>query len=447
MHPEVLLSNRGLIFGSGGANASDWALMCNEAMGVTTSDTPDLAVFPDGRMMTNTTNGLLMTSDNGCSWPGVEPFSKVSTPGMAQHPTEPNRVYISTYGPGAGGVSTSPDAGKTWQQLLMVDDNDYLRFVRISPSDPKRIYVRSLRFGMDGNFVYGLLRTDNAGQTWARNEVSVMPNETDFILLGVSPENPDLLVGMGETVDPASMPERLVVSHDGGKTFSNAMTATVITAISWSDDGKTLYVASDEGLFRSSDEAKTFNRVGVAEYLSCATVRDGALLVCGYYKSIAAGNPGIGISMDGGETFTHYMNLNEVAKPLECAAQSATGTACSLPWTDWERELLIDGGVPLGGAGAAAATAGTISSPFAGAAPTGPSGGPSAGAPAMIDAGSPPGAGTAALDAAVAAPAAPSGDSSGCSFQRRNRPASLPQPAAVALGLGVLAFAIRRRRQ
>jgi MYXO-CTERM domain-containing protein len=208
----------------------------------------------------------------------------------------------------------------------------------------------------------------------------------------------------------------------------------VITRVAWSEDG-TLYVASDEGLYKSTDEGKTLHRVGSAEYLSCVIEREGALLVCGYYAGIPAGNPGIGISRDGGETFTRYMNLNMVAQPLKCDPMSTTGSACALPWTDWQNELLIglDGGVPLAGGPGLAGAAGAAGSADAGIA-AGQSGAPSAGTSALD-------AGLAGSGAATARSAA-----SGCSCQLTGGPAPLPRTAAVGFGIAVLLLRSRRRR-
>jgi hypothetical protein len=355
----LLRSNRGLIFGASGMQ--DWALMCNEALGVSTAEVPELAYFTDGRIMAATTKGLLVSADHGCSWQGVDPYETTSTPSLAQDPSDPQRLYVTTFGDGSqSGVSTSPDGGKTWQRVFSVDDKDFLSYLLIAPSKPERIYVRSLNFGTGNTFSYQVLRSDNAGKDWVRADVAVTDSETDLVLLGVSPDDPDFLIGMAEAADPISNKERLLVSHDAGKTFVEAARIQTITAVTWSHDHKTTYVAADEGLLRSTDAAQSFQRVGVSQWLSCVQELDGMLLACGYYQGISGGVPGIGISSDSGETFKTWMNLNHVSKPVQCDPQAPTSKTCAPLWMDWEREILgtisggVDAGVAAGGGGSGA---------------------------------------------------------------------------------------------
>ncbi|HEY2733284.1 MAG TPA: hypothetical protein VGI70_04830 [Polyangiales bacterium] len=338
----VLISNRGLIFGSGGPK--DWSLMCNEAVGVSTSEVPPMVDFADGRIMAATTNGLLVTSDSGCSWQGVDPYGMQSTPSIAQSPSDPQRLYIATYGPGMSALRTSGDAGKTWDSILPASDSTYLQYIRIAPSMAERIYARSLDFGGDGGFHYQVLRSDDAGKSWQRYDIAVSDSETDLVLLGVSPFNPDEVIAMAQAADPIGDKERLLVSHDAGKTFANVGMFSVITQVLWSSDKQSIYVASDEGLLKSTDDGATFARVGVAEYLSCVIEHDDVILTCGYYKSIPEGSIGIGMSSDGGETFTEYMDLNNVRMPLSCPASAPTASTCAPLWVDWQREIL--GAIP-----------------------------------------------------------------------------------------------------
>jgi len=104
-------------------------------------------------------------------------------------------------------------------------------------------------------------------------------------------------------------------------------------------------VAADEGLMVSTDDAQTFQRVGPAEYLSCVQERDGMLLVCGFYHGVPAGDPGIGVSTNGGQTVDRWMNLNMVLQPLACDPSTPTASTCAPLWVDWQREILgvIDG--------------------------------------------------------------------------------------------------------
>lgn len=390
MSARVLLSNRGLIFGGEGGG---WSLMCNEALGINTSEIPDLVILANGRVIVATTKGLLATDDRGCNWQGVAPYGTTNTTSLVQHPIEHDRLFVATFAPGETGMSVSEDAGKTWTRRLLLTDTDYLRFVRIAPSKPEQMYARNLSFAMGGKFHYEVLRSANAGKDWERSSVTLEDGESDLVLLEVSTTDPNLLIGMAESSDPIARRERLLVSHDGGKTFVSPISLRVISSVAFSADGKTLWVAADEGLFRSTDNAEHFERVSEAEYLSCVQVRGDELLVCGFYRGIPAGLQGVGKSSDGGKTFDAYMQLNDVTQPIQCDDAAMTAVTCKPLWKDWQREILgildpQDAGTPDAGSDSGLTTAPT--QPDAAA-----DGGSDAGWPARHDAGHDAGHGVA----------------------------------------------------
>jgi MYXO-CTERM domain-containing protein len=423
VHPDqtkkLLLSNRGLIFGDG----SNWQLMCNEALGVSTSELPNIAQLPDGRLLAASSAGLSASSDGGCNWVGVAPYATLNVPGMAQDPGQPNRLYLATFGNGSSGLQKSEDGGQTWQPLMPVSDMVYLRYVLIAPSKPDQIYVRSLDFTTPP-FVYKVWSSGDAGKTWAgSNPVDISASETDFWLLGVSPSDPQLLVGKAEAADPIQDPERLLVSHDGGKTFDSPISFHVISAVTWSADGSTLWIGSDDGLFRSTDNGKTFAQIGGAAYVSCLRVEEGQLLVGGYWRGIMAGMPGIGVSTDGGATLDQWMGLSQVLQPLQCDPSSMTAVTCATLWPDWEREILgiyDTGAGGAGGAGGASAAAGSGGTAGA-AAPAAGSGGAGGASAGSVGGG--------------AAPAASKPASSGCSVGGAGSDVSAAWLAALALGM------------
>jgi hypothetical protein len=337
---RVLVGNRGLIFGA--AEGGDWQLMCNEALRVTTSEWPDVVALPGGRLLAATSHGLLGSSDRGCSWQGVEPFGSVSAPALLQHPARPDTLYITLYGRGNSGVHASDDAGQHWQRILAVEDSDYLRYLRIAPGAPERLYVRKLSL-VGRAFAYAVLRSSDGGQTWDSTPIEVADGETDFVLLGVSPSDPDLLVAKAEAVNPGAVPEPMYVSHDGGKTFASPIALRAIKAVEWSADGQTLWIGSDEGLFQSDASAQAFTRVGAAELVTSLKRQNAELLVAGYYRGGAAGISGIGSTAstrEGGTTMVPWMGMTDVMRPLACEPGSPTGISCSALWADWAREIL-----------------------------------------------------------------------------------------------------------
>lgn len=357
---RVLVSNRGLFFG--GASGSDWRLMCNEALGVTTSELPEIVGLADGRILAATSRGLFASSDRGCSWQGVEPFAMTTIPSLVQHPRRPERLYATAYGNGVSGFYESEDAAAHWQRVYAAEDGEYLRYLHFAPSEPDRLYVRKL--ALDGmRLVYSLMSSGDAGKSWASHPVEVKMDETDLVLLGVSPTDPNLVVAKAEAASPGAVAERLLVSRDGGRTFDTPFSARSISAVEWSLDGRSVWLASDEGLFRSDGAAEQFTRVGAAEFVTCLRQTDRDLLLCGYYGGSAAGMSGVGTTSDGGESNTPWMSMTDVAAPIDCAAEAPTSMTCAPWWADWKREILdASSAPPPSAADASAPNAMTVSS-------------------------------------------------------------------------------------
>ena len=417
--PAVLVANRGLFLGTPAEGA--WRLMCNEALEVTTTERPDVVMLPGGRMLVPTTMGLLATDDHGCNWPAIAAFSTWSTTALAQHPTEPMRLYAATYAPGETALRESMDGGLTWQVLLKGADSEFYRYLQIARSDPKTIYVAKLNFG-SMKFEYFVSRSNDAGKTWQDQPVPVNEDESDLELLAVSPTDPKLLIAKGQAESPALMPERLLVSHDGGATFESPLSIHVISEAAFSADGKTAWLATDDGLFRSTDGAHSFARVGPADLVSCVVERDKQLYVCGWVLGVDAGNPGIGVSKDGGETFTNWMHLTDITQPVTCAPTASTSQVCAMPWVDWQRELLGPTGIVVpgwagGGAGVGGMSMGSMGDTAGSSGAAADGGGGVAGSAGEVSqagrAGSSPVATTPAGSSAPATPA-PEPSSSGC---------------------------------
>jgi hypothetical protein len=292
--------------------------------------------------MAATSRGLVTTEDGGCSWRGVDPFSKTAATALTQDPTRPERLYLALYGdaPHATGLHFSDDAGRSWQRLLGsegVDEKENFRSLRVTPSDSKQLYVRKLTL-QGSQFRYSIMRSRDAGKNWESHAVTVLPDETDLWILGVSPSDANLLVAKAESASGG--PERLLVSRDGGEHFESPLQLHSISGVAFDNTGQSLWVASDDGLYRSEERANNFVRVGSVRLVSCIRHTDHGLMLCGYPGDAADAAPGVYLSQDGGETLEPYMQLLNVGEPVACPDTSPTVRACEVPWQDWQREVL-----------------------------------------------------------------------------------------------------------
>jgi hypothetical protein len=341
----VLVANRGLILRA--RSSHTWRLLCNEAYGVTTSEQPDLVARPGAEgggasLLAATSRGLLGTDDGGCSWRGVEPFAGTAATALTRDPTRPERLYLALYGdaPHATGLHVSDDAGRSWQRLLDSGDankKENFRSLRVAPSDPKQLYVRKLTL-QGSQFDYSVMRSRDAGMTWESRTVTILPDETDLRILGISPVDPNLLVAKAESATGG--PERLLVSRDGGEHFDSPVRLRTISGVAFDDTGQALWVASDDGLYRAQVHANDFVRVGSVQLVSCVQHTEQGLLLCGYAGDSAANAPGVYLSHDGGETLEPYLQLKDVSEPVSCPDTSQAVHSCEVPWQDWQREVL-----------------------------------------------------------------------------------------------------------
>jgi photosystem II stability/assembly factor-like uncharacterized protein len=142
-------------------------------------------------------DGVYKSTDGGQHWQNMGLKHSFQVGKILVHPKDPNVVYVGAlgrlYGPSPErGLYKTTDGGKTWQQVLFVDDKTGVIDMRMSPADPETLIVATWereRDGFDshpGNEVaikdgydgydpgkkWGpgsrLYKTKNGGKTWDR---------------------------------------------------------------------------------------------------------------------------------------------------------------------------------------------------------------------------------------------------------------------------------------
>jgi hypothetical protein len=333
----VLITNRGLIFGD--VDGGSWRLMCNEALGINSFERPDVAYLPNGSLLAATSGGLKRSDDGGCSWQLAEAFGASSAPALSQHDGDPATLYLAVFGADVGGLYVSHDAAASWSRLLEVADNDFIEEIVLAGPDRAQIHASGQVFDDMGNVTHYVTRSRDAGISFERFEVALLDNEADLTLLAVSPVNPDLLLAraLDNSASTSSRMDRLLLSHDGGRTFASVLAVDTLFDARFGVDGSTAWAAGLAGLWRSVDSAATFVQIPGPERMTCVIERAGALWGCGWY---AAGADGIGTSIDSGDAFTSLMAFTDVTAPVACDVQAPTTTLCQVLWRDWQVEIL-----------------------------------------------------------------------------------------------------------
>ena len=88
--------------------------VCEEAIGETARFFHRAS---DGRVLAGTSQGLLVTVDDGCTW-SVAALDGATTAALALHPNDATRLVVATATPAGGnGLHASSDEGATWSLL------------------------------------------------------------------------------------------------------------------------------------------------------------------------------------------------------------------------------------------------------------------------------------------------------------------------------------------
>ncbi len=270
------------------------------------------------RNSVSTGDGLFRSDDGGINWNkvGFENSERISS--IEINPNNRDEVYVGVLGALWGdsaerGVYKTLDGGKTWNQILYIDQGTGCSDVIMDPNDPNILYASMWEFRRSawsfnsGGKKSALYKSIDAGKTWnkihkgfpkgklGRIAVAVAPSDSNIVYSVLETENDSdrglyrsddagaswkLLNGdFGLVVRPFYF-SRLVVdprdaevvvkagfngsiSRDGGKTFKNLgpMHPDIHDIIFDINDSDRMYVGTDGGLYRSWDGATTMEIV------------------------------------------------------------------------------------------------------------------------------------------------------------------------------------------
>ena len=190
---------------------------------------------PATMLVAAASGGVWKTVNNGVSWAPVFDDQPVASVGdLAVAPSNPDIVWVGTGEANArnsvargDGVYKSADGGKTWRNMGLRDSFHVARVV-IHPKNPDIVYVAALGHVFGPNKERGLYRTDDGGKSW--RQVLFINEETGFIDLQMDPGDPGTLYAAGFHVrrdgfaggNPAqqfSPDAGLFKTTDGGKTW------------------------------------------------------------------------------------------------------------------------------------------------------------------------------------------------------------------------------------
>ncbi|MDW3194741.1 MAG: glycosyl hydrolase [Cytophagales bacterium] len=174
-------------------------------------------------------DGIYKSEDGGSTWQhmGLEKSGRIGR--IVVHPTNPDIVYAAALGHTHApqrerGVYRTTDGGKSWEQILFVDEGTGAADIAIDPKNPDRLIAGmwsvqintwKLNSGGPGGGVY---RSVDGGDTWVPLKENGLPggqnNPVGKTGVAISYSNPEVIYALFEIESPA-----LYRSKDFGETW------------------------------------------------------------------------------------------------------------------------------------------------------------------------------------------------------------------------------------
>lgn len=228
-------------------------------------------------VMTSYGDGVYKSTDAGKTWQhmGLELTRHIAN--VRIHPTNPDVVYVAAQGALHGpskerGIYKSVDGGKTWKNVLYVDENTGCADLSMDMNNPRILYAamwdhRRLPWAVvSGGKGCGLYKSTDGGETWFKIQ-NGLPDALGKMAVSVSKANSNKVYAV---VESETNPWRggLFVSDDAGLNWKRVSDDHRLTTRAWyyievfADpvDEKTVYVLGAAGL-RSDDGGKSWTNI------------------------------------------------------------------------------------------------------------------------------------------------------------------------------------------
>ena len=251
------------------------------AIAVAESD-PNIVVVGMGEhaargVMTSMGNGVYKSMDAGKTWShlGLDKTRHISD--VVIHPTNPNIIYITAqgaqYAPSKErGIYKTTDGGKTWKNILSVNNTTGASSLSIDMTNPRILYASMWQHQRypwvmeSGGENSGLFKSIDAGNTWTKMKLG-LPKDFGKSGISVSRANPDRVFAV---IEAAGKKVGVYRSDNAGKTWKQVNSNRVNIARSWyymeifadPQDENTVYVLNAP-VMKSIDGGKSFSNIPV----------------------------------------------------------------------------------------------------------------------------------------------------------------------------------------
>ncbi len=228
-------------------------------------------------VMTSHGDGVYKSTDAGKTWKktGLDETQHISR--IQIDPRNPDIVFVAAqgalYGPNKErGIYKSTDGGKTWKNILFVNERTGCAELSMDMNNPRILYAAMWEHGrrpwqvISGGPGSGLYKSTDAGETWQKIEEG-LPKELGKMAISVSRANPEKVYALIES-DTQKEQGGLFVSSNGGASWSLVSKDHRLVQRAWyyievfadPKNEDLVYVLSAPAL-KSSDGGKTWSQV------------------------------------------------------------------------------------------------------------------------------------------------------------------------------------------
>jgi photosystem II stability/assembly factor-like uncharacterized protein len=220
--------------------------------------------------------GVFKSEDAGTTWTNLGLQESYHIGQVAIDPQVKDRVYVAAMGErksgGQRGIFKTTDGGKTFRRVLYEGERVSFVDLVIDPSDSKRLFASAWDRGNGSKS--GVFRSDDHGENWKRLGGGLLDKQVDRVAIAVSNSQPGVVYALMADRSSPKLAQRkpasiLFRSDDFGETWVPTHEGYVPTYVGWDfcdvqvapDDAKRVYIGGFR-LIISHDGGKTFQGEG-----------------------------------------------------------------------------------------------------------------------------------------------------------------------------------------